>query len=120
MDDDREIEHRLDAYSEYYLGGEVGFTTQAVGLAGWEYSMVAVWCYQDSDGDGVEVWPNEDDLVYMQLDHPNVEFVLGGGSSGWRTSGGAADCWAMLYAYGNKGNNETIRELASVGFHAEG
>jgi len=24
----------------------------------------------NSDGDGIEVWPSEDDLVYMQLDHP--------------------------------------------------
>jgi hypothetical protein len=88
------------------LGNAVSFTTHAAGLAGWEYPMVAIWCYQD----GV--------LVYMQLDHPDVNFVLGGGSSDWKTIGGSADCEAYLYAYGSKGPHESIRTLAGTTFFA--
>jgi len=103
------------------LGGVVGFTTVAAGLAGWEYPMVAVWCYQDVNGDGIQVWPNDGgDLVYMQLDYPDVGFVLGGGSSDWLVSGGPADCEANLYAYGNRGGNQTIRDLAETYFWAAG
>ena len=82
--------------------------------------MVAVWCYQDVNGDGLNYFPNDGgDLVYMQLDHPDVEFQLGGGSSTWQDVGGAAECQAVLYAYGNKGKNQTIRELARTGFNAK-
>jgi len=84
------------------LGGAVSFTTVAAGLAGWEYPMVAVWCYQE----GV--------LVYMELATPDSVFVLGGGSSDWLTIGGAAECHANLYAYGMTGSHESIRDLAST------
>src|SRR5262245_30983778 len=30
-----------------HLGGSVKFASSAQGLAGWEYPMVGVWCYQD-------------------------------------------------------------------------
>lgn len=90
------------------LGSSVGFASHAAGLAGWEYPMVAVWCYQDSV------------LVYMQLAHPEEVFVLGGGSSDWKTLGGSADCEAYLYAYGSKGPRESIRTLASAPFFAAG
>ncbi len=88
------------------LGSSVSFTTVAAGLAGWEYPMVAVWCYQG------EV------LVYMELAFPDSTFLLGGSSSDWLTSGGAADCEAYLYAYGWKGGEESIRTLAGTGFFA--
>jgi hypothetical protein len=93
-----------DAVSWPRLGDSVSFTTVAAGLAGWEYPMVAVWCYQD----GV--------LAYMELATPETGFVLGGGSSDWRTNGGAADCEAYLYAYGSKGGQESIRPLAGTSF----
>jgi hypothetical protein len=111
----------LEDYSYLHFGGEVGFATEAAGLAGWEWPMVTVWCYQDLNGDGVREFPEDDgDLVYAQMDHPDVEFVLGGGSSDWLTSGGPAECKAKLYAYGNKSGNESIRELASTEwFHVE-
>ena len=87
-----------------HLRGTVKFAAKAVDLAGWEYPMVAVWCYQDLTGDGIHEWPNDGgDLVYVQLDNPDGDFVLGGGSSDWLQTGGAGDCEAMLYAYGNKG-----------------
>ena len=59
------------------------------------------------------------DLVSAELRTPNEELLLGGGGSEWLWSGGSADCWAVLYAYGWKGEVESTRELASVGFRAE-
>jgi hypothetical protein len=101
------------------LGSLVGFDTTVEALAGWEWPMVAVLCYQDLNGDGVQRFPNDEgDLVYAQLDHPDAAFLLGGGSSRWKTLGGAADCDAVLYAYGNKAKNQTIRELARTSFSA--
>ena len=98
----------LEEYSQLHLGGEVGFITSAEGLAGWEYPMVAIWCYQNGS------------LVYMELGQPQVEFLLGGGSSDWLTNGGPADCEADLYAYGWKGGKQSIRELAQTSFWAGG
>jgi hypothetical protein len=98
----------LESYSDLRLGGYAGFDTNAVGLAGWEYPMVAVWCYQSGD------------LVYMALNKPATEFLLGGAASAWVTNGGGATCEADLYAYGWKGGNESIRNLASTGFSATG
>jgi hypothetical protein len=98
----------LESYSDLRLGGYAGFDTNAVGLAGWEYPMVAVWCYQSGD------------LVYMALNKPATEFLLGGAASAWVTNGGGATCEADLYAYGWKGGNESIRTLASTPFDATG
>ena len=94
---------KLESYSELKLGGYAGFETNAVGLAGWEYPMVAVWCYQSGD------------LVYMELNKPAAEFLLGGASSAWLSKGGGATCEADLYAYGWKGGKESTRVLASTG-----
>ena len=60
--------------------------------------MVALRCYQDNE------------LVYIVLDQPDATFVVGGGGSGW--TAGAATCNGTLYAYGWKGGQESIRELA--------
>jgi hypothetical protein len=99
---------KLESYSDLRLGGYVGFDTNAVGLAGWEYPMVAIWCYQSGD------------LAYMALHKPDTEFLLGGAGSAWLTNGGAATCEADLYAYGWKGGSESIRNLASTPFDATG
>jgi hypothetical protein len=99
---------KLESYSELKLGGYAGFETNAVGLAGWEYPMVAVWCYQSGD------------LVYMELNKPAAEFLLGGSSSDWLRSGGSANCEADLYAYGWKGGKESVRNLGSTGCDAAG
>ena len=111
---------KIEDYSELWLGGTVGFETNAVGLAGWEYPMVAVWCYQDVDGDGLETGGQTDDLVYAELRHPGDEPTLGGAASLWLTNGGSAECTAVLDAYGWKGGQESVRDLDSVGFHAAG
>jgi hypothetical protein len=99
---------KLESYSDLRLGGYAGFETNAVGLAGWEYPMVAVWCYQSGS------------LVYMELDKPGAEFKLGGDGSAWLTKGGSANCEADLYAYGWKGGRESIRTLDSTTFDAAG
>jgi hypothetical protein len=97
--------------SELWLGGTVRFVSEAVGLKGGEYPMVVVKC-----------WAAGGDLVYAQLDHPGEGFVLGGGSSDWKSQGGSASCEATLHAYGGKsGGNDTIRLLAGpLGFRADG
>jgi len=93
--------------SNPHFAGNVTFTTTVPKLAGWEHSMVSVWCYQSGK------------LVYAELAHPDSQFKLGGGSSDWVSmGGGAADCTAKLHAYGTKGQRESIRDLASTSFHA--
>jgi hypothetical protein len=94
----------LESYSVLRLGGTVGFTTNAVGLAGWEYPMVSLDCYQNGS------------LVYIELNHPDHEFMLGGGGSTWLTNGGAAHCIATLAAYGK----QSARPLATTEFDAAG
>lgn len=81
-------------------GSTVAFDTTAGSLAGWEHPMVALRCYQDNE------------LVYIVLDQPDATFVVGGGGSGW--TAGAATCNGTLYAYGWKGGQESIRELAGT------
>jgi hypothetical protein len=100
---------KLESYSDLRLGGYAGFETNAVGLAGWEYPMVEVGCYQSGA------------LVYMELNKPGAEFLLGGASSDWLTKGGSANCTAILYAYGWRGGKESIRNLnAAISFDATG
>ena len=83
--------------------------------------MVAVWCYQDVNGDGIQVWSDDGgDLVYIELRHPDEQFTLGGGSSDWVGNAGPAVCEGKLYAYGWKRGQESIRELATKGFDATG
>ena len=89
-------------------GDAVTFATTAAGLAGWEYPMVEVWCYQGS----TEVW--------MDLDKPATQFLLGGAGSLWFANGGGASCTATLDAYGWRGGQESIRKLDSYDFTATG
>ena len=98
----------LKSDSQLRLGGMVGFTTNAAGLAGWQYPMVAVWCYQSTT------------LVYMDLQKPSYEFKLGADSSLWVRNGGPASCTAYLYAYGWRHGQESIQTLASTSFDAAG
>jgi hypothetical protein len=96
----------LESYSDLRLGGYVGFTTVAVGLAGWEYPMVSITCSQNNAP------------VYVDLGQPDHEFLLGGSASPWLTNGGAADCVAELDAYGWKGGKESVRPLDRLTFSA--
>jgi hypothetical protein len=96
----------LDSGSELRLGGEVTFTSNALGLKGNEWPMVLIKCW---DGNG--------EVHYAQLDHPDALFVLGGGSSSWKDRGGSADCAATLHAYSR---DDTPLLAGPVRFHAEG
>lgn len=82
-----------------HLGSQVNFTTVLTGLSSNEYGQIDLECSQSGA------------FAYGELQMPNSTFTLGGGSSKWLTTGGGADCVAILYAYGSKGGMETIREL---------
>jgi hypothetical protein len=98
------------------LGDTLTFATTVEPLAGWEYPMVAVSCYQDVNGDGaVDTNLLGPDIVYAELAHPDGTFTLGGYSSIWlQLGGGPATCRADLDAYGWKGGTESIRTLRST------
>ena len=92
----------------YAFGDSVTFSVTSENLKGNQYPLVYVACYSVVDGE----------LLYGQLDHPEVTFVLGGGSSEWHTDRDDANCTATLYAYGGK---PYIVQLADpVAFFAEG
>ena len=104
------------------LGDNLTFATVVGSIAGWEYPMVAVSCYQDVNGDGViDTNLLGPDVVYTGLDKPDAQFLLGAYSSIWTQRGaGPAKCRADLDAYGWKGGKESIRVLASYAFDATG
>src|SRR4051812_18476875 len=82
------------------LGSQLTSNTTVQALAGWQYPMVVIACYQDVNNDGtIDKSTTGPDLVYLQLDHPDATFVLGGGWSKWLDRGGSAVCEADLYAY---------------------
>jgi hypothetical protein len=104
------------------LGDNLTFASVVGSIAGWEYPMVAVSCYQDVNGDGVVATSLQGpDLVYTGLDQPSAQFLLGAYSSIWtQRGGGAAKCRADLDAYGWKSGKESVRVLASYAFDATG
>jgi hypothetical protein len=99
------------------LGDKLTFRTTVQPLAGWEYPMVALSCYQDVNGDGkVDTNLLGPDVVFTWLDRPSATFTLGGYSSIWTLRGGGeALCRAELDAYGWKGGKQSVRVLASTG-----
>ena len=99
------------------LGDALTFATTVEPLAGWEYPMVSLSCFQDVNGDGVvNTSVTGPDLVFAQLDKPSATYTLGGYSSIWtQRGGGNATCRAELDAYGFKGGKESIRVLAATG-----
>jgi hypothetical protein len=93
-------------------GDTLTFATTVERLAGWEWPMVGVSCYQDVNNDNqVDTSLLGPDIVFGLLDHPDAAFTLAG-SSLWAERGGEATCRADLYAYGWKGGSESIRRLA--------
>jgi hypothetical protein len=96
----------------YAFGQSVTFSWSVDGLKGNQYPLVYVTAFSKVDGS----------LLYGQLDHPDVAFVLGGGSSQWHQQRDDADCVAHLFAYGGKDQGQdTIVELAApVTFEAAG
>jgi hypothetical protein len=99
------------------LGDSLTFATTVQSLAGWQYPMVGVACFQDVNGDGtVDTSVTGPDVVYTQLDKPSATFMLGGYSSIWTArGGGSAVCRADLYSYGFKNGNEYTQVLATTG-----
>jgi hypothetical protein len=95
------------------LGSEVTFKTVIEPLAGWEYPMVAVTCYQDVNEDGtIDTSILGPDIVFSWLDKPDATVTLGGYSSIWTNRGGGdATCRADLDAYGWKGGKQSVRVL---------
>jgi len=57
-------------------------------------------------------------LVYGEAGGVNDTFRLGGGGSIWLTNGGAADCTANLYYFGQHAGKQTYNKLASTEFSA--
>ena len=98
------------------LGDTVTFATAVEPLAGWEYPMVVVSCYQDVNGDGyTDTNMLGPDIVYSWVDKPTATFTMGAYSSIWTLRGGGnATCRAELDAYGWKGGKESIRVLAGT------
>ena len=97
------------------LGDTLGFATTVQPLAGWQYPMVNVSCYQDVNGDGViDTTLAGPDLVFTDLDKPSASFKLGGYSSPWLNNGGDATCRADLDSYGWKSGVEYIQVLAQT------
>ena len=99
------------------LGDAMTFATTVEPLAGWEYAMVALSCYQDVNGDGrVDTNMLGPDVVFTWLDRPDATYTLGGYASIWTNRGGGeAVCRAELDAYGWKGGKQSMRVLASTG-----
>lgn len=104
------------------FGDTVDFGTTVGAIAGYEYPMVAVTCFQDVNGDGViSTVISGPDIVYSQLEKPGVTMTMGGYSSIWTLrGGGAAICKAELDAYGWKSGKESIRVLKTLPFSAQG
>jgi hypothetical protein len=97
------------------LGDDVTFATVVGSIAGWEYPMVVVSCYQDVNGDGkIDTSVVSPDKVFGMIDLPDATFLMGNYQSDWTRRGGVATCHAVLYAYGWKRGSETVRFLAST------
>jgi hypothetical protein len=102
--------------STTYLGDTLQFGATVEPLAGWEYPMVDLSCYQDVNVDGtIDTNLLGPDVVFTWLDKPDAYYTLGGYSSIWTLRGGGdAVCRANLAAYGWKGGKQSIRVLKSL------
>ena len=95
---------RTAAASQLTLGSQVAFDV------GYPTSVknprIEVLCYQAGS------------LVYGEAGGVNDTFQLGGGGSIWLTKGGAADCTANLFYFGQHAGQQTYNKLASTSFAA--
>lgn len=82
----------IAAGSDLRLGGAVSFDYTVDNLPGNAGPRIQVQCFQDTDADG-----QVDDIVYGEAWGAGVPFLLGSGSSPWKTNGGPAHCVATLY-----------------------
>jgi hypothetical protein len=90
-------------------GDTVTFNT-TYGPLGGAHPMVELSCYQDVDGDGLDMSLSSPDLVELELDQPDTTFTMSG--PGW--TAGNATCHAHLLSYGWKGGQESVQLLAST------
>ena len=69
----------------------------------------------------VRCWDASGAMVYAAAGDTSYTFVLGGGSSQWKTQGGAANCTARLFDLIWNGNNpQEVVWLDSTSFAAAG
>ncbi len=92
----------LNEPAPYNYGDTLTFTTTD-NLKGRFYPMVAVHLFQDEE------------LVWVQLNHPETPVIIGGGGSGLDQSQPSQGL-ATLYSYSWKSGQETITPLDSVEF----
>lgn len=84
----------LNETGSLQFGDTVTFTTTHDRLKGSQWPMIYVACRSVVDGT----------LLYGQLDHPEVGFLLGGASSPWWDQRDNALCQGYLYAYSKQGD----------------
>jgi hypothetical protein len=87
----------LNETGPFTIDDVVTFTTTTDNIKGSQWPMVYVECRSTIDNT----------VLYGQLDHPDVGFLLGGGSSPWRepdNAGEDAVCVAGLYTYSKQGD----------------
>lgn len=99
----------LETPGPYAFADQINFTATTDNLKGNQYPLVYVECYSVVDNE----------LLYGQLDHPNVAFVLGASSSEWHTDRDDANCTASLRVYGGKKDQGQVI-LDSLTFSASG
>lgn len=99
------------------FGASMTFATTVQSLAGWQYPMVALTCYQDLNGDGyVDMSNTSNEIVFSQLESPGSTFSVGNQASIWGANGGgSAQCRADLDSYGFKSGVESVQTLATTG-----
>jgi len=112
------INGRLAASAQPNLGDTVYF--DVVVPSNVNNPRVEVMCYQDSKvvyGEtgsvGQATGDGSDPFGYSG-------FLLGGGGSLWKDGGGAADCTAKLFYFGQKAGKQTFNVLDSTSFSAAG
>lgn len=113
--------------TDTYLGSNITFTTSYPRIKGNITPRIAVWCFQDVDGDGVIKTTRttaNGDYVYAEAGSAdeaqqqnitgNPGFLLGGGGSIWKTRGGPATCNAELFYFSYSGKQQVYNYLAET------
>ena len=89
------------------LGDTVTFTWTATGLRPGQVPRIQIVCTQDSV------------VTFAVADSADASFVLGGGSSAWKATGGPAGCVVTLYYWDWKPVQRFV-PLANTSFTAGG
>lgn len=98
----------------YQYGDSVTFSTSSNLKGNNPHPMVELACYQDLNGDNeVTLGLFNGDLAWVALQVPGTAFVLGDGTNTTLDRNQPASCQARLLAYGWKGGQQSIQELAA-------